>query len=209
MTSGSKTPLNAALPLLFVVALAAGSCTKKEEADPTFAGGKNINVVLVADQSPACVRGDLLSLQLGSTLGTTVGVDIMLTDCDASMLVTGVNFKVTYDDTVLDFVGCTKGSFFPSTKLAPGAPDCSASGGVVRGVIALQLPNSVRVAGGAQDVLRLTFSASQGGISSHSAFTGADSLSGTAVYLADTATQTATVYPLGGTGYAGGTFTSN
>jgi hypothetical protein len=164
----------------------------------------------VAAQSPACPRADLLSLQPGQTAGSVVNVDLTLTDCDASIQLNGVGFELSFDDTVLDFVGCTAGPLLPSNQLAPGTPECVVSaGGTVLGVAALVLPSGVRVSGGTGVAVRLTFAVTRGGVSSPVAFVSTDSLQGSSVFFADPLSQTAAVVPLGAGGYAGGTFVSN
>ncbi|MBI3448531.1 MAG: hypothetical protein HY049_06415 [Acidobacteria bacterium] len=205
-TSSTRT----ALALAFLAAAAAGAgCGKKaEKAFPPASHGVNGSFT---PASPAtCARPDQLSLQPASTNGSVVNINLTATDCDASLLLNGVNFELGFDDTVLDFVGCSAAPILPANKLAPGTPACTvAAAGDLIGTVALELPSSFRVSGGVSALVRLTFSVKQKGVSSPINLLNTDSLSGTTLFFADPVTQFVTPYTLGGAGYAGGTIISN
>jgi hypothetical protein len=192
-----------------VFLLFAGGCTRKEE-DELPAGSSGINASFQPDAQSGCPRADQLSLQPSSTSGSVVNLNVVVTDCDASMVLNGVNFEIAFDDSVVDFLGCTAGNVFPSNKRVPGTPACSvAAAGDLIGTIALQLPNSFQVSGGQTVLMRLTFNMKQNGVASPIAFQTTDSLAGTSLFFADPVTQFATPYPLGAAMYAGGTLISH
>jgi hypothetical protein len=196
-----------------VLCLVASGCNlgEDEETVPPGPTAIKVNSGFVADQSADCARADLISLQTGTIAGSLVAVDIVLTDCDGSLPASGLNFEISYDPSVLSFIGCSAGSFLPQNQLAPGSPACedpTRIGNIV-GTIGLTFPNFVTVGGsGRVTILQLTFNALKKGISSPIAFEFTDTNAGTQLWLIDT-TPTPTFYALGGSGYAGGTFVSN
>jgi len=207
---GRSAPVSRCLLLALALLLPlAERCAKKQEED--FGGGSGgINASFQPAAPASCARPDQLSLQPASTNGSVVNLNITATDCDASLLLNGVNFEIAFDDTAMDFLGCSAGGVFPSNRLAPGTPACIvASAGDLIGTVALQLPNSFRISGGQAILMRLTFNVRQKGISSPISFSATDSLAGTALFFADPVTQFATPYPLGAPMYAGGTLISN
>jgi len=190
--------------LLFILACGGG---KKTQSPPVSSG---INASFQPSGAATCTRPDQLSLQPSTATGSVVNINVMVTDCDASLLLNGVNVEIAYDDSVMDFIGCTAGTIFPSSKLAPGTPVCRvAVAGDLLATVALQLPNSFRVSGGEAPLLRLTFNVRQKGIGTPITFLNTDSLSGTTLFLADPVTQFATPYTLGAAMYVGGTMVSN
>ena len=196
-----------AVPLAFLFLLPGCGGSGEDEVSPT---GKGTNTSFVAAQNPACARADLVSLQEASAVGSVVNVDIIVTDCDASLLLNGFNFEIPFDDTLVDFIGCNNGNLFPSAQLVPGTPACFANGGDLVGTIAMQLPASTRVpAAGQVTILRLTFSVRGRGVNSAADFAGKDSQGGTTLFFADQATQAPTFHVLGASGYSGGSFISN
>jgi len=200
----------AGLAVAFLAVAAAGAgCGKKAEKEfPPASHG--VNGSFTPSSAATCARPDQLSLQPASTNGSVVNINLTATDCDASMLLNGVNFELGFDDSILDFVGCSAAPIFPGNKLAPGTPACTiAAAGDLVGTVALQLPNSFRVSGGVSALVRLTFSVKQKGVSSPINLLNTDSLSGTTLFFADPVTQFVTPYTLGGTAYAGGTIISN
>jgi len=198
-----------AIAVFAIVFLAACTGHGEDEGDlPVVAQGINAN--FAAAKAPACSRADLLSLQKGSVSGSMISLDLTLTDCDASLAVTGVAFEINYDTAVVDLIGCSTGALFPSGQLAPGTPECKETGGGILGTISLVPSNAVRVGGAGMGVaVRLTFNLTRKGLNSPVTFTGVDSLNNTAVFYIDPATQAATSYSLGADGYAGGNFLSN
>ena len=187
------------------------ACHQQDGDDEGLPGiSKGITAGFVADQSPACARADLVSLQRGATSGSLLGMDLVLTDCDASLAVTGIAFEIAFDAGVADLVGCAPGPLFPTGQLAPGTPECVETGSGVLGTISLVSPGSVRVGGaGYAAAVRLTFNVTRKGISSPITFLGPDAISSTAVFYIDPTTHSATSYQLGLAGYAGGTLISN
>ena len=210
---GSPRTLAAALfgggLLTLLPALTACNLGDRETDLPSLIVGSNANVTFAAGQPSACPRADLLSLQPSATSAAFISVDVVLTDCDGSLRASGLGFELSFNNNVLTFVGCTEGSFFPSSQLAPMTPECVANGGTILGTIGLTPPNSVVMGGsGTKDVLELTFSIQQSGMSTPLAFTSIDLSSGTSLWLIDN-TPTVTYYTLGAAGYAGGTITIN
>jgi hypothetical protein len=171
------------------------------------------NSTFTATASADCPRADLLSMQKANISGSGIQIDLVLTDCDSSMTVSGVSFEITFDPSVMNFIGCSPGTLFPQTDLAPGLPVCSTiGGGRVLGSIALAQPVGVTVpaAPGNATVIRLTFNMTKKGVSAPAAFlpSGLDTLSSTSVFLVDPSSASITVHILGAGGYAGGTFIS-
>jgi hypothetical protein len=196
--------------LLLVMLLLVPGCSqgKKSQQRPPLSSG--VNASFQPSAAASCTRPDQLSLQPSTATGSVVNINVMATDCDASMLLNGVNFEISFDDSVMDFIGCTAGTIFPASKLAPGTPACRVVvAGDLIGTVALALPNSFRISGGQAPLARLTFNVKQKGISSPIVFLNTDSLFGTTLFFADPVTQNATPYTLGASMYAGGTMISN
>jgi hypothetical protein len=150
-----------------------------------------------------------MSLQPGASSGSFATVNVTLTDCDGSIQLNGLNVELSFDDSVLDFVGCSPGTLFPQNQIVPGTPECAVGNNRVLGTIALAPHGSVRVLGGASDILRLTFNVRKKGIASRVFFQSADLLNGSAVFFADQGTQSVSVVSLGPGVYSGGTFISH
>ena len=176
---------------------------------PTSVAATNINSSFVADQSPDCPRADLLSIQPASTAGSLIAVNIVLTDCDGSLPSSGLGFEVSFDSSVISFLSCSAGSFFPKNQLAPQTPECVLSNGRVLGTIGLTPPSSVTMGGnGHKDIVQLAFNVIKKGVGTPIAFQSIDQDNGTALWLIDN-TPTVTFHVLGASGYAGGTFIGN
>lgn len=196
--------------------LAPGCNTEDEGTDlPAGVAGSGATVTYTPDQSKTCVTSatELLSLQEGPISGSIVSLDIVLTDCDSNLNVSGVAFELTYDDTVLDFLACSPGSFFPQNQLTAGTPACSElGGGRLIGTIGMDPPNLVVMGGvnGYSDVLRLTFNVTKRGSTSPVDFlsTGLDDITSTAVYFIGN-NPFVTVHTLTASGYAGGDIVAN
>ncbi len=207
---GCRGGVAAALLALGFLAGCGGAPEEEFDLGPV---GRGVTADFAATQPSACSPGDppLLSLQKATVLGPVVNVDITLSDCDASLVVSGLNFELSFDDTVIDFLGCSAGTLFPAGQLVTGTPACAASGGNLIGTIALQPPNAVSVTGGQASVIRLTFSLIRrvAATGSPAAFIMPDSLPNTSLFFADPVTQVILQRALGGAGYAGGSFTSN
>jgi hypothetical protein len=184
-------------------------CTSggKNESVPVTSSGINANFTPAA--AAGCPGVDMLSMQKGPTLGSTVNIDITVTDCDASMQMNGLSLELNFDDTLLNFIGCSAGSLFPKSQLGTGTPKCISSNGDVLGTIAMQLPSSIRVSGGTSSVLRLTFSVSKRGVATPISFVGTDSIQNTALWFADPTSQSVLLQGLGAGGYAGGMIVTN
>ncbi len=197
--------------VLLAVALVPGCNTGDEEVDlPSAIAGTTPNAVFTPAASADCPIADQVSLQLGRVVGSGVELEIVVTDCDASMSVSGLAFEISFDSTVANFVGCTAGSFFPGNQLLAGTPACTLSGGDVLGTITLTPPAFVKVGGsGRATVVRVTFNITQKGVTSPIGFVGTDSSSGTALFFLDPSTQATTTHILGGGAYPGGTLLSN
>lgn len=194
------------------MALLAGGCNfgdPEDSFDNLVASTPTARFVAAVD--PACARADLLSLQPGTGSGATVNVNLVLTDCDASMTVSGVAFEITFDPASVDFIGCAAGTFFNASNLAPGTPVCTLTApGHLLGSIALAVPVGVTVpAPGTATVVRLAFSITKQGVNTPAVFVSTDTLSGTSVFLINASGGNIVVYPLGGAGYVGGDFRSN
>lgn len=211
--AGNRGRFVAAILILGTALLGPSGCGATEDGvELPHPASSGVNANFLPGASTGCPRGDLLSLQKRSSNGSLVQVDVVLTDCDASLLLSGVAFEISYDDASLDFLGCTAGSLFPGGQLAPGTPTCTAGSGDLLGTIAIKLPNTVTVgggSGGSADVVRLSFNVVRRGANSPVAFLGPDSLTGSSVFVLDAGTQQALVLALGAGGFAGGTFTSN
>jgi len=201
--------MRAAVPVLILLVMAAQGCgTKPQEDFGNVSSG--IRASFVPDAPAACARPDQLSLQSVSVNGSVVNLDLTVTDCDASMLLNGVDFELSFDDTAVDFLGCQASNLFPSNKRAPGTPACAlAAAGDLVGTVALQLPNSFRATAGQAPLMRLTFSVKQKGSSTPIVFLRKDALNGSSLFFADPSTQVATPYTLGAAMYTGGTLIGN
>jgi hypothetical protein len=185
--------------------------TGDEDVDlPAAVAGTTPNAGFTPAAGADCPIADQISMQLGRLVGSGVELEIVLTDCDGSLSVSGLAFEIDFDPAVANFVGCTAGSFFPSNQLLAGTPACTLSGGNVLGTITLRPPGFVKVGGsGRVTVVRVTFNLTQGGAASPVTFVGTDSSSGTALFFLDPSTQATTTHVLGAGAYQGGTFTSN
>lgn len=197
----------AAGAIALAVAMTCG-CTPRDEDLLSSAGGGG-TASFTPDQSAACPQVDALSLQPGPASGTVVTVNVTLSDCDGSIQLNGLNVELSFDDSIIDFVGCSRGTLFPQNQIVPGTPECMASSNEVLGTIALAPPNSVRVTGGTSDILRLTFKVRRKGVASRILFQRADLLNGSSMFLADQSTQSVSVIALGTSVYSGGTFVSH
>lgn len=211
--AGGRPPTRRAALRAVVLALlplmAACNVGDRETDLPAAIAGSGANVSFAAAQTPGCPRADLLSMQQAATSGSFISIDIVLTDCDGSLPSSGLGFEVSYDSSVLSFIGCSAGSFFPKSQLAPQTPQCSVSGGRVLGTLGLTPPNSVVMGGnGHKDVIQLTFGVLKNGVSTPLAFESTDMDSGTSLWRIEN-TPTVIFHVLGGGGYAGGTVVVN
>ena len=150
------------------------------------------NVRFAADETPDCSRDDLLSLQQARAVGSLISVDLVLTDCDGSLAVSGVAFEIAFDQSVVDFLSCDAGDLFPSAQLVPGTPACTLSGANLLGTIAIGSQQSVRVGGnGTAAVVRLNFNVTAAGVNAPAIFVNTDDLSSTAIWQIDPQTGAA------------------
>jgi len=203
----------AAAAATFALLLLTAGCNTGDPEDTlgTVVGTTATARFVAAEKNPGCARADLLSMQPGPSSGSTVNVNIVLTDCDASLTVSGVSFEVSFDPSEVDFIGCSPGTFFNASNLAPGTPVCKLSApGNLLGSIALATPVGVTVpAPGTATVVRMAFGVKKQGANSAATFVGIDSLTSTSVFLINSSGGNIVVYSLGPSGYAGGNFVSN
>ncbi len=194
--------------LALAAALACNPGDEEDELLITLPASPNSG--FVADEAPGCPRGDLLSLQEDRTVGSLVSVDIVLTDCDGSLQVSGVAFEIAFDPSAVEFLSCDPGDLLPPAQLIPGTPACTISGGNLLGTIAIGSQQSVRVGGsGSAIVVSVNFNLRGASVNSPVAFVNTDNLSSTGVWVTDPGTSAANIQNLGPAGYAGGRFLSN
>lgn len=201
------------IPVLVAAALLAGlaGCNTGEFEDlPSQVAGTTVNASFTPDASPTCPRTDLVSMQAANIQGSALNIDIVVTDCDGSMNLSGLAFEVDFDSTAVKFVGCSARDLFPASQVLAGTPVCTISRGHVLGTISMTPPQFVNVGGsGTATAVRLTFNIIHKGVSSPLTFVGTDSASGTALFFLDPSTQATTIQVLGASGYAGGTLIGN
>ncbi len=114
-----------------------------------------------AQQCPGAL--DSISLQPGSVTGRDISVAVVITDCDGSMAVNGIDLSVLYDFGQASFVGCTEGSLLPPANMDPNRGFCDSdlkfySASVVRAGRSLTEPLTVSVGvQGRATILNLNF----------------------------------------------------
>jgi len=90
------------------VFLSACAC---KEGNPITGGIAPAQAAFVAEDRPANVTSDYVSLRQESIDGGRVYLDVVVTDVDQA--VTGIALKLTYPDAFSKFVACSDGDLFP------------------------------------------------------------------------------------------------
>lgn len=206
--SGLRLP--AAILLALLLLPAAPACNTGDEEPELSTAGLTANSRFVADATPDCPRADVLSLQLDSNVGSLVSLSLTLTNCASDLDVSGVAFEISYDPSVIDFLGCEAGGLFPQAQLIPGTPACTeTAGNTILGTIAIGSQQSVKVGGtGIAEVMKLNFNIIGQGVDSQTDFVGTDNLASSGIWFTDPQTGVPQIQGLGAGGYAGGRFLS-
>ena len=109
--------------ILFFLCLGLSSSACKE-GNPISGGISPADAAFMAENRPANVTSNYVSLRTNSVNGGRIVLDVVVSD--VSQLVTGIALKLTYPDLFSKFLRCTDGDLFPpgacfSAEPSPGS----------------------------------------------------------------------------------------